>query len=230
MRIHDIMSDKVISVSSDATIADAISIMLRNKVSGLPVIDETRRLVGIISEGDFMRRLETGTLKRPRWLEWLLDPNTLARDYAQTRGQYVREVMTPDVVAIPEDAEVKDAVELMLARQVKRLPVLRGTELVGIVTRRDLMRALAGFVGGTYEDTIHTDAEIRAKVIAEINVQVWAPSATVVVEVDDGVVTLNGLITDERQRQGLHVAAENVPGVKRVEDQLELLDQPPVLI
>jgi CBS-domain-containing membrane protein len=230
MRIHDVMSDRLVSISPDATISDAISTMLRNRVSGVPVIDETRKLVGIISEGDFMRRLETGTLRRPHWLEWLLNPNALAHEYAQTRGQFVHEVMTPDVVAVQETADVAEAVELMQARGIKRLPVLRGEDVVGIVTRSDLMRALASFVANAYEDSIHTDDEIRAAVIAEMNVQVWAPIRSIVVDVEDGVVTLKGIITDDRQRNALKVAAENVPGVKSVNDQLELVDQPPVLI
>lgn len=221
MRVKDVMSTKLTSVSPDATIADAIAFMIRERVSGLPVIDANDRLVGVVSEGDFLRRIETGTQpQRRRWIEWLTNPGTLAEEYARTRGRLVHEVMTPDVVTIDESADLSAAVDLMEDRNVKRLPVLRGARVVGILTRTDLMRVLAGFMAPAYEDTITTDGEIRTAVLAELKQQSWAPCTFITVEVEDGVVTLHGSIRDERQRDGLKVLAENVSGVKSVRDKL----------
>ena len=226
MHVKDIMSNKLVSISPDTSIAEAISLMIRNHVSGLPVVDENQNLVGIISESDFMRRLEMGTLRRRHWLDWLLSPEELAGEYARTRGQRVGEVMTDEVQTIQEDADVAQVVEMMQTHSIKRLPVLRGEDLVGIVTRSDLMRALASFVAGSYEDTIHTDDEIRAAVTAEMNAQAWAPIGSVGVDVDDGVVTFVGGIADSRQRDALRAIAENVAGVKAVDDHLLQCERP----
>lgn len=221
MRVKDVMSTKLISVSPDATIAEAIALMVKEHISGLPVVGADGHLAGVVSEGDFLRRIETGTQPhRRRWLEWLFDPGSQAEEYARSRGRKVSEVMTAEPVTIEENADLAEAADLMEQRHVKRLPVLRGEQVVGIVTRSDLMRALVGFVTPAYEDTITTDEEIRKAVLAELKSQSWAPVAVVTVDVDDGVVTLRGSILDERQRDALKVAAENVSGVKEVKDKL----------
>ena len=221
MQVKDAMTLNPIGVLPQATIAEAIRLMLDRHISGLPVIDKTGELVGMLSEGDLLRRAETGTQKgRLRFLEWLIDPGKLALEYTKTHGRLVSEVMTNDAWTVGEDASLAEAVALMERHGVKRLPVLRAGQVVGIVTRADLLRALVGFVSPTYEDTMATDVQIRSAIHTELQAQSWAPAAAIEVTVKDGVVTLGGTIFDDRQRQALRVIAENVTGSKSVVDNL----------
>src|SRR5580700_11944875 len=123
MRTHQVMTRKVITVKIATPIVDAANIMLENHVSGLPVTDEAGRLVGIVSQGDFIRRAEIGTQrKRGRWLKFLLGPGTAASDFVRERGRKVEEIMTPDPRTVTEDSTLEDIVELMERNHVKRLP------------------------------------------------------------------------------------------------------------
>jgi CBS domain-containing protein len=144
MQAADVMTPKVLSVSPDASILEAMQLMLLNGVSGLPVIDQCGSLVGIVTEGDFLRRVETGTEKeRPKWLEIFMGPGRLADEYVHTHGRRVAEVMTPDPFTIAEDTPLEDVVDSMERRRIKRVPVVREGRLVGIVSRADLLHALA---------------------------------------------------------------------------------------
>jgi len=221
MRIKDIMSKTVITVLPTATIAEAINLMIGARISGLPVVNEAGTLVGVLSESDLLRRAEVGTQRRrSHWLEWLIEPGRLATEYVRANGRLAREVMTADPVTIEDEASVEDAVSMMERRKVKRLAVIHDGKLVGIVSRADVIRSLAGFVSPAYEEQATSDAEIRRRIITEMASQVWAPKASVDVEVKDGVVQLHGAIFDDRERDALRVAAENVPGVRSVEDHL----------
>ena len=138
------MTKKVITVKIATLIVDAANIMLREHVSGLPVVDETGKLVGIVSQGDFIRRAEIGTQrKRGRWLKFLLGPGKVASDFVQERGRKVGEIMTLDPHTVTENAALEDIVQLMEHNNIKRLPVMRGDQLVGIVTRSNLLQAVA---------------------------------------------------------------------------------------
>ena len=132
MKAGDIMSPRVISVTPDASIQDAIQLMLDKRISGLPVIDSSGTLVGVVTEGDFLRRAETGTeRKRSRWLEILLGPQRLADEYVREHGRKVEDVMTRDPVTVDELAPLDEVVRVMERRRIKRLPVVRGTQVVG---------------------------------------------------------------------------------------------------
>jgi CBS domain-containing protein len=136
------MTTNVISIPAQATILEAARMMLRNRISGLPVVDAQGRLIGMVTEGDFLRRSEIGTERqRPRWLEFLLGPGRMAEDYVRAAGRKVEDVMTRDPVAVSEDDDLQTMVELMERRRVKRLPVLRNGKIIGIVSRANLMRA-----------------------------------------------------------------------------------------
>ena len=220
MNAMDVMTRGVVSVGPDASIIEAVRIMLQHKISGLPVVDASGRLQGVITEGDFLRRAETGTQRRhPRWLEFLLGPGRLATEYVQASGRKVSDVMTPDVYTVTEDAPLEQVVHLMERHRVKRVPVMRGDEVVGIVTRANLMRALASLALAE-QPAAADDAAIRERLLAELNKERWAPVGLLDVVVKDGVVKLSGALTDERERQALRVAAENIAGVKKVEDHL----------
>lgn len=215
------MTSPVVSVAPDATVLQAVQIMLQRRISGLPVIDKDGRLVGIATEGDLLRRVETGTQRRrPRWLEFLLGPGRLADEYTRTHGRKVNDVMTTDPLSVAEDAALEEIVKLMEKRQIKRVPVVRGERIVGIVTRANLLHALAGVSREAPASIESSDAAIRAAFLAELAKEKWAPIALINPIVRDGVIELWGTITDERERQALIVAAENVPGVKGVRDHL----------
>jgi CBS domain-containing protein len=220
MKVKDIMTRAVISVDPDAVVLHAARLMLQHRISGLPVVDKAGRLVGVLSEGDFLRRSETGTeRRRPRWLEFLMGPGRVAGDYVRSHGKKVSEVMSTRVRTIGEDASLEEVVQLMERHRIKRVPVLRGGKIVGIVTRSNLMHAVVSLARAA-PPTKQSDAEIRERLLAELQKQQWAPLATANVVVRDGVVELWGVIVDERQRAGLKVAAENVPGVTAVKDHL----------
>ena len=144
MKAKDVMTEHVITVAPDASIVEALQLMLLNKISGLPVVDRIGNLVGIVTEGDFLRRAETGTeRRRPRWVEFILGPGAIAKDYVHTHARRIDEVMTAQVETVGEDTGLEDVVALMEKRRVKRVPVMRGTKLVGIVSRANLLHALA---------------------------------------------------------------------------------------
>jgi CBS domain-containing protein len=224
MHVKDVMTTKVVSISSQATIASAISLMQSSNVSGLPVVDALGKLVGVLSEGDLLRRIELGTDKTVHWLDWLFRPGHLADAYKHTHGRRVEEIMSVDVCAIDKNLPLEAAVDLMQKRHIKRLPVIDGTKLVGIITRADFVRALATLVFKASEEGVISDAEIRTRILSELNAESWASKGTVDAEVANGVVQLRGTIFDERERDAIRVAAENVIGVQAVHDHLIWID------
>lgn len=223
MRAHQIMTRRVITVRPETPILEAANLMLREHIGGLPVVSETGKLIGTISQGDFIRRKEIGTQrKRGRWLRILLGPGGSAFDFVHEQGRKVGEIMTSDIHTATEDMTLEDIVRLMERQNVKRLPVVRGDVLVGIVTRSDLLRAVASLARDVPDPTADDD-HIRERVIAAIETKEWRP-LRLGVTVRDGIVHLNGFIMDERFRQAVIVAAENVSGVKAVHDHLDMFD------
>jgi len=224
MKASDVMTQRIVSVAPETTVVEAIQLMLQNHISGLPVIDSAGNLVGVVTEGDFLRRVETGTQrKRSRWLELLVGPRTLAEDYAHSHGRKVEEVMTVDPVTITEDTPLEAVVRVMERRRIKRVPVVRGKAVVGIVSRSNLMHALAS-LGGSPPAAAKSDTAIRDQILAELDKQAWAPVALIDVVVRDGVVQLWGTITEEMQGEALKVCAENIPGVKKVVSHLTWIE------
>jgi CBS-domain-containing membrane protein len=220
MKAKDVMTRNVISIAPDATVLQAARLMLQHHISGLPVIDRAGQLVGVVSEGDFLRRQETATMRRrPRWLKFLMGPGRIAADYIHSHGSKVSDVMSGEVKTISEDAGLEDIVQLMEKWRIKRLPVLRGDKVVGIVTRSNLMHAVVSLARSAPVEPKGDDA-IREQLQAIMQSEPWAPVATVNAVVHNGVVELWGMIIDERQREALKVAAENIAGVKAVNDHL----------
>ena len=224
MKASDVMTRRVLTVEPNASVLKAIGLMLQNRISGLPVIDTNGVLVGLVTEGDFLRRTETTTEKRrPRWLEFLIGPGRLADEYVKTHARKVDEIMTREPRTITEDTPLEEVVQIMERHKIKRLPVMQGKQLVGIVSRANLLHALASMAPSA-PATVATDTTIRDRLMTELEHQKWAPVRALNVTVKDGVVDLWGTITDERERQALVVAAENVPGVKEVRDHLAWVD------
>ncbi len=220
MNAGHVMTPDVVSVPPDAAVGTAAQLMLQKRISGVPVIDERGHLVGILSEGDFLRRAETGTgRRRPRWIEFFMGPGRLADEYVRLSGRKVRDVMTREVRTVPPDAPLEQVVRLMERHNIKRVPVVDGGKVVGIVTRANLLHAVASFAD-EIAPLSAADAAIRDRLLAALKDQPWAPVTAIDVTVRNGVVRLAGIITDERQRQALRVAAENIAGVKGVEDNV----------
>jgi CBS domain-containing protein len=218
MQVKDVMTRNVISVGPEESVLKAARLMLQNRISGLPVIDKDGELVGIVTEGDFLRRSEIGTQRRrPKWLEFIVGPGRLAEDYVHASGRKVDEIMTLDPCVVGEDDSLEKVVTLMQRRRVKRLPVMRDGRIVGIVSRANLMHGLASLARDA-QPTAGPDWSIRDQILAALGRQHWAPHVNVVVK--DGVVELWGVITDDRERRGIAVAAENVAGVKAVHDHM----------
>jgi CBS domain-containing protein len=223
MRAHQIMTRPVYSVLPEATIAEAANIMLQRHISGLPVVDAAGHLVGIVSEGDFIRRSEIGTQrKRSRWLKFLLGAGEAATDFVHEHGRKISEVMTRDPLTITEDTPLEEIVTSMETNGVKRLPVLREDKLVGIVSRANLLQAVASLAREIPDPTADDD-HIRKRIINSLEQNDWCPFGLSVV-VRDGIVHLGGVITEERSRQAAIVGAENVAGVKKVHDHLCWVD------
>ncbi|AWB23043.1 CBS domain-containing protein [Methylobacterium currus] len=223
---REIMSRQVVGIRADATVAQAIDLMLDRRLSALPVTDGEGGLVGIVSEGDLLRRSELGTEReRPRWLQYLLSPGRLSAEYARAYGKRVDEVMTREVVTVGEEASAAEIVALMERHRIKRLPVTSAGRMVGIVARADLMRALADAMRAPAPPaTPRSDADIRRDILAEFVRVPCIPAAQIAVAVRDGVVDLAGALTDERERGAVHVAVEGVPGVTGLHDHMILIE------
>jgi CBS-domain-containing membrane protein len=221
MRAADVMTPKPVTVSPDTSIMEAIRLMLERKFSGLPVIDTNGSLVGIVTEGDLLRRSETGTQrKRAGWIEFLMGQGRLASEYVHASGRKVREVMSPDVQTVTEDAPLDEIVQLMERHRIKRLPVVRDGLLVGIVSRANLLQALA-VAGKKLEGTAPSDdATIRDKVITQLDAEPWTRPSLINVIVQDGTVELWGIVDSASEKKAVRIAAEVTPGVRAVNDNL----------
>jgi CBS domain-containing protein len=223
MNVAALMSTNIVSVLPSTTLADAVRIMIANRVSGLPVLESDGRLVGMITEGDLLRRTELESEgKQPSWLKVFLMPARVAADYVATHGRHVSEVMTPNPISINPATDLAEVARLMLHKHVKRLPVLEAGRMVGIVSRSDVLRALARKLVEVPEE--RTDEEIGAYIKNEIAHAKWAPKSSIKVEVKEKVVNLEGTIFSDEERQAVIVIAENAPGVKEVQDHLIFVD------
>ncbi len=219
MRAHQIMTRQVITVGPETSIAEAAETMLQYHVSGLPVVDTAGKLVGIVSEGDFIRRAEIGTQrKRGRWLQLWVGRGQAASEYVRERGRKVKDITTLNAVTVAEDTPLEDIVRIIERHNVKRLPVMRGDQLVGIVTKSNLLQSVAALARDIPDPTADDD-HIRDAIIAAVEGTNWSPCNFNVI-VRNGIVHLSGSVTDERCRQAAIVAAENVPGVRQVHDEL----------
>jgi len=219
MKASDVMTRNVVTVGRETSVAQAIRLMLGHNISGLPVLHDGK-VLGILTEGDLLRRSETGTERhRPRWLEILMGPGRMAGEYVRTHGRKVEGIMTTDVISVTGDAPLDEVVGLMERRRIKRVPVIEGDALVGIVSRLDLLRALLRTIEAEHSED-RGDDDIREQILAELAKTAWVPRDGLSISVEDGVVDLNGVILEEKEREALRVVAENVPGVRAVEDHL----------
>ncbi|MCA6106290.1 CBS domain-containing protein [Bradyrhizobium cenepequi] len=223
MRAHEIMTRDVITISPHASIMDAANIMLRCHLSGLPVMGEDGTLKGIISEGDFLRRSEIGTgRRRSSWLQFFTGPGRAAIDFVHERGRRVEDVMTSDPITVDEQTPLDELVGIMEKKGVKRLPVMNGKMLVGIITRANILQAVAS-LAEEIPDLTADDQHIRDSILRQIRDMDWRP-AGFQVTVRNGVVHLHGVIFDDSTRKAAIVLAKNIAGVNKVHDHLCFVD------
>jgi len=221
MRAMDIMTSEVITVEEDATVQAAAELMAEHGISALPVVDKDTRVIGIVSEGDLLHRAETATeQRRSWWLEIMTSTNQLAGEYIKSHSAKVTDVMTRDVISVTDTTPVADIAVLLETHRIKRVPVLRDGRLAGIVSRANLVRALAMTINERASSTEADDQNIRNKLLAELKAQKWAAVSPANVTVKDGVVHLWSSYLSEQEKRALVVAAENIPGVRRVEDHM----------
>lgn len=220
MKAIDVMVRDVVTVGPDDDFADAIKLLAEFDVSALPVVEEDDKVIGIISEADLVRRPEIGTEKhRAWWLEALTPGSTLAEEFAKAHGRRVSEVMSTDVVSAGEDASLGEIATLLEKHRIKRVPILRDGRLVGIVSRSNLIQALASTQAGNGTDT-DGDREIREALLDRLDDQSWTDFGSRNVIVAGGVVHLWGLVGSAEERKALLALAEEVPGVTRVSDEM----------
>jgi len=220
MRAMDVMASEVITVEQNASVQTVAKLLAERGISAVPVVDRENRVIGMVSESDLLHRAETGTERRRSWwLDMMASTNQLAGDYVKSHSGKVRDVMTRDVISVTETTPVADIAVLLETNRIKRVPVVRDGKLVGIVSRANLVRALGMTItqaSGTEAD----DRTIRDKLLAELKAQRWAEVSPANVTVKDGVVHLWSSYLSEQEKRALVVAAENTPGVRRVEDHM----------
>ena len=220
MRAMDVMVSDVVTVGPDTDVADAVTLLGKHDISALPVVDEGRHLIGILSEADLIHRAELGTEKhRPWWVEAVTGAATLAQDFAKSHGKKVREVMTTEVVTADEETPLSEIAALLERKRIKRVPIMRKGKLVGVVSRSNLIQALASALESS-APAGESDARIRADLLARLEEQSWTGFGARNVIVNHGTVHLWGLVGSDEERKALIALAESVPGIAGVADEM----------
>jgi CBS domain-containing protein len=221
MKAADVMVANVITVGPDASVAEVADILLANRISGVPVVGRHGELIGIVSEGDLIRRAETGTERRRSWwLEALIGSRSLAADYVKSHALKVADIMTREVVTAALDTPLRDIATLMEKNSIKRLPIVKNGKVIGIVSRANLVQALASRWKRSEQRPAVDDLTIREEVMARLDAEPWTRFNSVNVIVQDATVELWGIVDSETAKQAARVAAEITPGVRAVHDNV----------
>ena len=217
MRASDVMTTSIITASPNMSVRQAAGTMVFAGISGMPVVDESGRLLGMITEGDLMHRAEIGTRVKQRawWLEMVASPTELASQYVKEHARKVRDVMTTNITTVTESCPVGDIAEILERRRIKRVPVMQDGKVVGIVSRSNLIRALVTMAPEIPSVAENGDHAIREDVLKAMEGQPWALARENVI-VENGVVHLWGPVVTSEEGNAIRVAAENAPGVKDV--------------
>jgi CBS domain-containing protein len=219
MNAADIMVKSVATVGPETSVREVASLMLERRISGVPVVDVERRVLGIVSEGDLIRRPEIETDRAPSgWVGFFLSDEESARDFVKSHGRKAREVMSQPVIGVGPDTPLAEIVRLMQRHGVKRLVVLREGKLAGLVTRADLLRAMLA-----HQDVppaASSDQELSERIASMLREENWATSAFVFARVEDGVAHLWGTVESAAQRDALILAVRSLPGIRDVQPRL----------
>ena len=221
MRAYDVMVSDVITVKLNSNVQDVAELLLANRISAVPVIDDAGNLVGMVSEGDLLRRSEADTgHERSWWLRLLIGRETLAAEYVKEHSRRVADIMTRGVISAEPDTPVADIATLLERHRIKRVPIVQSGKVVGIVSRANLIQALATFRKKLTPPQPVADTELREKIASWLKSEPWVRPFLVNVTVTDGAVDLWGLVDSSAEKKALRVAIENMPGVKAVNDNV----------
>jgi CBS domain-containing protein len=221
MKAADVMVREVVTVSPDASVQDVANIMLASRISAVPVIAESGELLGVVSEGDLMRRVESDTgRRRSWWLSAFIGNQVLAAEYVKEHSRRVADVMTRKVITATPKTPLHVIADLLEKNAIKRVPIVEGGRVVGIVSRANLVQALASMGKSAVAGKQLDDDAIRDSVIARLRAEPWSRPALVNVIVHDGTVDLWGVVDSPSERKAARVAAEITPGVRNVNDNL----------
>lgn len=219
MNAADIMVKDVATVGPETSVRETALLMLERRISGVPVVDGEGRVLGIVSEGDLIRRPEIGTDRAPAgWLHMFLSGEERAREFVKSHGRRVREVMARPAICVARETPLDVVVQLMERHRVKRLPVAEHGRLVGLVTRADLLRALV--TRQAKAPVAASDQELRVRIESMLRNEDWAASAVVYAQVQNGVAQLWGTVESDAQLQALLLAVRELPGVRDVQPHL----------
>jgi CBS domain-containing protein len=214
------MTTEVISVSPDTPVRDLAQMMAEHRISGVPVIEASGQLVGIVTDGDIYRRSEIGTDKvRRGWLQSFLTENNEIKDYARAHGQTARDVMTSETFAVDPDTSIQEVADILEMHRIRRVPVMKDDHVVGIVSRANLVQALAALPQAKAPESLN-DVQIRDLVLAQFARLPWRTGADRNVIVENGIVHVWGAVLSETEVVALRVATENIPGVTGFADHL----------
>lgn len=220
MKASAIMTAPVITISPGTPVREIAALLVERRISGVPVVEDGR-VVGLVSEGDLFRRHEIGTDRsaadQPWWFR-LINDDPARSAYVKSHAKLAKDIMTKDVVSVAESTPISKIASLFESRGIRRVPVLRRKKLVGIVSRANLVQALAVQTESVGGRLAQTDDAIRNRLLSELAHQSWWRQSPLNVIVTDGVVHYWGVLGSEDERQAARVAAEDVPGVRKVED------------
>jgi CBS-domain-containing membrane protein len=220
MRAMDVMVRDVVTTSPDEDVDQVVELLAQHDASTLPVVDTDGNVVGMIGDLDLMRRSEIGTEKHhPWWMEAMTPASKLAGEFAKSHGRRVSEVMSTHIISASEDTPLGDIANLLEKHRIKRVPILRDGKLVGMVSRSNLIQALASSHDRPH-DAAESDRDIRSILLTQLGEQDWTDFGSRNVIVTDGVVHLWGLVVSEEERKALTALAEGVPGVVGVSDEM----------
>lgn len=219
MKARDVMTFPVVTVKSTTSVKEVARLFLERRISGVPVVDDQGRLVGIVSEGDLVHRSEISTMRRrPWWLVLMAGDEGSAAEYIKAHAKKVSDIMTRKVITATPDAPLHEIAETLEKYGIKRLPIVRDEHLVGIVSRANLVQAIA--TSGSKLDVPLSDTTIREKLVTHLNRQGWAHATLLNATVSGGVVDLWGFVESDTERKAIRVAAEATPGVRAVNDHM----------
>ena len=221
MHAADVMTQNVVSVQASTEVRDIAQLLLKHRISAVPVVDDNHRVIGMVSEGDLMRRVENDTENRHAWwLARLLLPAEEPAEYIKSHGRKASDVMTRQVITVAEDAPLHEIASLLERHHIKRVPVLRDNKLVGIISRANLLHGLATSGENADRAALIDDRELREKVMKELEKAIGGDAPLVNATVNNGAVQLWGLVYDGIKKKAAQVAAESTPGVKSVENNI----------
>lgn len=220
MRAHEIMTAKVHTISPDTGVGDIARLMASERISGVPVVSEDGSLLGIVSESDLLHRAETGTEKtRKWWIALFLDADTRARDFIKCHAHKASDIMCRYVISVDDNAKLSEVADILDTNNLKRVPVLKAGRMVGIITRGDLVRALAN-ADATTSGQVADAAELQKALNERIGKQNWLNPAYINVVVTDRSVELWGLVGSHDQHKALLILAEETAGARHIDDHL----------